>query len=40
MPIVENNNVIQKLSTKATDHAFDISILPGRSRRRDNLIDT
>ena len=40
MPIVEDDDVIQELSAKATDHAFNISILPGRGRRRDDLVDT
>ena len=40
MPLVENDDVIQKLSAKTTDHAFNISVLPGRGRRRDDLIDT
>ena len=40
MSTIEDDGVIQKLSAKATDHAFNISILPGRGRRRDNLVDT
>lgn len=28
MPFVENDNVIQKLPTKATDHTFHVSVLP------------
>jgi hypothetical protein len=28
MPFVENDDVIQELSTKATDHTFNISVLP------------
>ena len=38
MPFVEDDDVIQKLSAKASDHAFNIAILPGRSRRRDDFI--
>ena len=40
LPFVENDDVIQELSAEATDQAFNIGILPGRSRRRDHLIDT
>ena len=40
MPFVEDSDVIQKLSAKAADHAFNIRILPGRGRRRDDLVDT
>jgi len=34
MPLVENNDVIEKLSAKAADHAFNIGILPERDRSR------
>ncbi len=40
MPLVEDDDVIQKFSAEATDKAFNIGVLPGRSRSRDNLIDT
>ena len=40
VPIVEDDDLIQELSAKATDHAFNISILPGRGRRRDDLVGT
>ncbi len=40
MALVEDDDVIQKLSAKATDQAFNIGILPRRSRRGDDLIDT
>ena len=33
MTLVEDDDVIQKLSAKATDHASHIRILPRRSRR-------
>ncbi len=39
MAFVEYADVIQKLSAKATDQAFNIGILPRRSRRGDDLID-
>lgn len=40
MPFVEDDDVIHKLSAKAADHAFNIGVLPGRSRCRDDFIDT
>ena len=40
MPLVENDDVIEKLSAKAADHAFNIGILPGRGWRRDDVVDT
>ena len=40
MPFVEDSDVIQKLSAKAADHAFNIGILPGRGRRRDEVVDS
>ena len=40
MPVIENDDVIQEFSTKATDHTFNISVLPGRGRRGDDLLDT
>ncbi len=40
MTFVEDDDVIQKLSAKATDQAFNIGVLPGRGRRRDDIIDT
>ena len=36
MALVEDDDVIQELSAKATDHAFNIGILPRRSRRGDD----
>ena len=38
MPFVEDDDVIQKLSAKASDHAFNTGVLPGRSRRRDDFV--
>jgi hypothetical protein len=32
MPLVEDDDVIEKFSTKAANHAFNISVLPSRSR--------
>ncbi len=40
MALVEDDDVLQKLSAKATVHALNIGILPRRSRRGDDLIDT
>ena len=40
MTFVDNDDVIQEFSAKATDHVFDISVLPGRIRRRDDFLDT
>ena len=40
MPLVEDDNVVQELPAKAADHAFNICILPGRGRCRDEFIDT
>ncbi len=40
MPFVEDDDVVEKLSTKATDHPFNIGVLPRRGRRRDDLLDT
>ena len=40
MSCVEDDDVMEKLSAKATHHAFSICILPGRGRCRDDFIDT
>ena len=40
MPFVEDSEVIQKLSAKAADHAFNIGIVPRRGRRRDDAVDS
>ncbi len=37
MLLVEDDDVIQKFSAQATDYAFNIGVLPRRSRRGDNL---
>jgi hypothetical protein len=39
MPFVEDDDVVEKFSAKAADHPFNIGILPGRARGRDDLID-
>jgi len=39
MSFVEDNDMIQKLSTQATNYALDIGVLPRRSRRGDNLVN-
>ena len=38
--LIENNDVIGDLSAKAGDQSFDIRVLPRRSRRRDDFVDT
>ena len=40
MSLIEDNDMIQTISAYGTDNAFDIRILPGRARHRDNLLDT
>ncbi len=40
MPFVQDDDVIQKLSAKATDHAFNRGILPGGGWCCDNFINT
>jgi hypothetical protein len=40
MSFIEDYDVIEKFSAKAINHAFNISVLPRRSRRRDDLLDT
>ena len=40
MPFVEDDDVVEKFSAKAADHPFNIGVLPGRGRRRDDLLDT
>jgi len=39
MTLIEDDHVVEKLSTKAPDHSLHIRILPGRGRRRDDLVD-
>ena len=39
MPFVDDNDVIEKFSAKATYQPFNVSILPRRSRRGDNLVN-
>ena len=40
MSLVENDDVIQKLSAQATDCALNIGVLPRRGRRGHNLVNT
>ncbi len=40
MSLVEDDDVIQKFSAKASDYPFNIGILPRRSRRGDNCLNT
>lgn len=40
MSLVENNHVIQTIPTNRSYNAFGIRVLPWRSRRSDNLLDT
>ncbi len=40
MSLVENDDVIQKFSAQATDYALNIGVLPRRSRRGHNLVNT
>ena len=40
MPVVKDDDVVEKFSANATDHPFNIGVLPGRGRRRDDLLDT
>jgi len=37
MSLVEDDDMIQKLSTQATNYALHIGVLPRRSRRGDDL---
>ncbi len=37
---VKDNDVVEQFSAKATDHPFNIGVLPRRGRRRDDLLDT
>ncbi len=39
MPLVGNDDVIRKFTAKATYYAFNIGVLPGRSRCGDNLVN-
>ena len=39
MPVVEDDDVVQKLSAKASDHAFNIGVVPGRGGCCDDFID-
>ena len=40
MPLIENNHMIQTVSSYGPDNSFSERILPWRARRRDNLLDT
>jgi hypothetical protein len=40
MALIENDHVVEKLSTKAPDDSLHIRILPRRGRRRDDFVDT
>jgi hypothetical protein len=39
MALVEDHDVIQALAANRADHALDVRVLPGGSRRRDDLLD-
>ena len=39
MSLVKNDHMIETLAANATNHPFDIRILPRRARRRPNLVD-
>ena len=39
MSLVKKDHVIETLAANATNHPFDVRILPRRSRRRPNLVD-
>ena len=40
MSFIYDYDVIEEFSAKTTNHAFNISVLPGRGRRRDDFLDT
>ncbi len=40
MSLVEDDDVLQNFSAKASDYALNIGVLPRRSRRGDNLVNT
>ena len=40
MTLVQDDDVIKQLSTKATYHSLHIGVLPRRGRGRDHVIDT
>ena len=37
--LVQDDDVLEKLSAKAADHSLHIGVLPRRGRRRDDLVD-
>ena len=39
MPLVEYDDVVETFSTDTTNQAFDVWILPWRSRRRDDVLN-
>ena len=39
MALVEDHDVVETFATDRTDHALDVRVLPGRSRRRDHFRD-
>ena len=39
VPLVEDDHVVETLAANATNHPFDVRILPWRARRRPNLVD-
>jgi hypothetical protein len=39
MPLVQDDHVIQHLTTNTANQTFHIRILPGRSRRNQDLFD-
>ena len=39
MSFVKDNDVVEQFSAKATDHPFNIGVLPGRGRCCDDLLD-
>ena len=40
MALVYDDDMVEEFSAKATDYAFNISVLPRRGRGCDNLLDT
>jgi hypothetical protein len=40
VPMVKDDDMVEQFSAKAADHPFNIGVLPGRGRRRDDLLDT
>ena len=40
MSFVQDNNMVKALPTDGADHTFDISVLPGRRRRRYDILNS